>query len=254
MIRHYLILILVTIASCTKNTDEVKTYVKPQTTTSIKNGIIAFADSVNTSSKGSIKQESLIYTINDYSFHVSRYVRNSEVSLYIEHGYSTSSGTVENRYYLKNGKVILSSHNTHNPGSLLPYKTTRVFYNNGGLIGSDQKAAKTTDDLAVADYTANKIGYSDIKADIKKLNDAIYQRGSFDLTLQGIAEYPKAKYLILSSNRFNSYRAALLIKKEDILIKSIIADPEKYRGRKLNLKWNLKDPKQALYVSGRLSD
>lgn len=254
MIRHFLILILFTIASCTKNTDELKTYVTPGTIAAIKNGIIAFADSVTASSKRSTKQESLIYTINDYSFHVSRYVRNSEVSLYIEHGYSASYGTVENRYYLKNGKVVLFARNAHNPDSLLPYKAMREFYNNGDLVGSDQKVAKTVDELAVEEYKVNRPGYRDIQADIKKLNDAIYQRGSFDLTLEGITEYPKARYLILSRNRFNSYRAALLIEKEDDLIKSIISNPEKYKNRKLDLKWKLKDPQQALYVSGRLGD
>ncbi len=254
MFRQYLILILLVAASCTKNTDEVETAIEGKTAASIKGQIIAFADSIDTFSKGSVKQESLVYTINDYSFHISRYIRDSRVSLYIEHGYSARSGSVESRYYLKNGKVVLYSHRLQNPGNPFPYKEVREFYPHGGLTLADYRTAKTTEQFAIAGFKPGILASRNIKADIKKLNDAIYQRGAFDLTLEGITQYPGAKYLILSSKKFNSYRAALLIQKEDALIKAVIADPERYKGRKVDLEWDLKDRNQALYVSGRLSD
>ncbi|HEY1010011.1 MAG TPA: hypothetical protein VGE58_07870, partial [Daejeonella sp.] len=252
MIRHGLILILLIAASCTKNTDEAQTYHGREKIALIKEQIIAFSDSINTLVKGSIEQESLIYTINDYSFHVTRYVRGSDVSLYIEHGYSASSGRVENRYYLKNGKVVLYSHYLNNPQSLVPYKLVREFYDAGELLLSDHKTAKTADELDSTAFVRRIARRTDRNTDIRTLNEAVYQRGAFNLSLEGITQYPGAKYLILSSNKVNSYRAALLIKKEDALIKSVIADPEKYRGRKVDLDWKLEEQNQALYVSGRL--
>ena len=88
--------------------------------------------------------------------------------------------------------------------------------------------------------------------DMKKLNDAIYQRGQFDLVFDGITEYPKAKYLIFSRNNINAYRAPILVEKEDDFIKAISLNPEKYRGRKLKITWTLRNPNEAVYVSGGL--
>lgn len=218
----------------------------------LREDILAFADTVNNLSKEAIKQESLIYTLGDYSFHISRYIRNSEVSLYIEHGNSGDYGNTEKWYYLKDGKVVLSIHTSKNTMVYLPFKTERTFYKNGELLYSERKEANTRQELTSLNFRQNEIPSEDIAEDMKKLNDAIYQRGKFDLVFDGITEYPKAKYLILSRNNFNAYRAPILVEKKDDFIEALFSNPEKYRGRKLKIIWALREPNEAVYVSGGL--
>lgn len=252
MFSKYLIVLLLVAASCSKSKSKGESGIEGNSVASIKQQTLAFTDSIDLFSRNGVKQESLIYTINDYSFYVSRYIRNSIVALYIEHGYSAGSGTVENRYYLKNGKVVFYSQTTLDPDNPFPYKQIREFYPHSGLRLSDYKIGASPERFDTAEFKPRKPGNRSIKDEIKKLTDAIYQRGAFSLTLEGITQYPGAKYLILSSNKFNSYRAALLIEKEDALIKSVSADPERYKGRKVELEWELKGRNRALYVSGRL--
>lgn len=253
-LKYLTLIILLILSSCTKSTDQVKTSINSASGEAIKQKILSFSKNVDSLSRESIKQESLIYTLGDYSFYVSRYLKDSQISLYIEHGHRLGYGEIENRYYLKEGKVVLFIHDIYRSKDELVFKTVRTFYQNGEVLFSDQKTAKTKEGLAKINYQTNDTPYANVAGDMQKLNDAIYQRGRFDLILEGITQYPKAQYLILSQNIFNAYRAALLIEKKDILIDLITNNPDKYRGRKLKVRWNIKDKNQAVYVSGSLAD
>ena len=249
---YFLILVTLLFAACNKNSDQVKGSINAASGQLLKEEILAFADTVDNLSHWINKQESLVYTLGDYSFHVSRYLNNSQVSLYIEHGSSGDYGYTEKRYYLKDGKVVLYIKVQKNSMTELSFKTVRTFYTNGDLFYSDQKSAKTENELDSLSYQVNDTPEVHIDDDMKKLNDAIYQRGQFDLVFDGITEYPKAKYLIFSRNNINAYRAPILVEKEDDFIKAISLNPEKYRGRKLKITWTLRNTNQAIYVSGGL--
>lgn len=251
-LKYFLILITLSFAACNKNSDHIKSSINTAAGSLIKEDILAFADTIDNLSRWIDKQESLVYTLGNYSFHVSRYLNNSQVSLYIEHGSSNDYGYTEKRYYLKDGKVVLYIKTRKNTMSELPFKTTRSFYADGDLLYSDQKSAKTENELISVNYLVNNTPEVHINDDMKKLSDAIYQRGQFDLVFFGITEYPKAKYLIFSRNNINAYRAPILVEKEDDFIKAISLNPEKYRGRKLKITWTLRNPNEAVYVSGGL--
>ena len=249
---YFILLITLSLAACNKNKDQIKSSLNSAAGQLLKENILSFADTVNNLSKGAIKQESLIYTLGDYSFYVSRYVRNSEVSLYIELGNSGDYGNTEKRYYLKDGQVVLLVHYSKNMMVYLPFITERVFYKNGQILYSDCRESKTWRELRSLNFMQNEIASQDIVEDMKKLNDAIYQRGKFDLVFEGITEYPKAKYLIFSRDNFNTYRAPVLVEKKDNFIEALFSNPEKYKGRKLKITWALREPNEAVYVSGGL--
>lgn len=248
----YFIVLLIIVASCNKNSEQISRSANPESGKFNILNILSFADTVDNLSKTATKQESLLYNLGDYTFHVSRYVRNSEVSLYIEYGNNGEYGKTEKRFYLKDGHIVLLIENTEQTLNPMPFSTTRSFYKNGKLLYSDQKKAKTEMELKNKEFKMTGLPGRDILADLKKLNDAIYQRGDFDLVFAGIAEYPKAKYLILSRDKFNAYRAPILVEKEDDFIRAIFSNPEKYRGRKLKINWALDQSDQAIYVSGGL--
>src|SRR5688500_18634343 len=126
MLRPYVILLLLVIASCTKNAEEV-IKVDPDSRQSFLKELIAFTDTANHLPHRSIEHNSLVYTQNDYSFYVTRYVRNSEPFLYLERGYSTIRGDIENKYYLKAKQIVLSIQDTYNSRNALPFKTVRTF-------------------------------------------------------------------------------------------------------------------------------
>lgn len=252
--RYFVFVVFTFLIACTKNKEQVKISIDSAPGQVIKQSILSFADTVNVQSRQSTKQQSLIYSLGDYSFHVCRYLKDSKVSLYVEHGHSSDGSESENRYYLEEGEVALRLENLFNPKGQLPFQTVRTFYRDGKLLFSEQKSANTRHELAAIPYRVNDGSEANVNEEMKKLNDAIYQRGRFDLKLEGIAEYPKAQYIILSQNGLNAYRAAVLIERKDDFIKAIIANPEKYSGRKLQLTWNLKDQNKAVYVKGRLAD
>jgi len=248
----FFISILVFVISCNKNPDQTISLEVPGSANFIIQRILTYSDTVDHLSNAASKQESLIYSLRDYSFHVSRYVRNSEVSLYIEHGNMGEQGHSEKRYYLKDGEVVLLTEHLVLARNEQPFRINRSFYQNGDLLYSDQKIGKTENELKTKEFRMSILPEGNIRADLKKLNDAIYQYVEFDLVFDGITEYPKAKYLIFSKNKFNAYRASVKVEKEDDFIRAIFSNPEKYRGRKFKINWDLRRPAQAIYVSGRL--
>lgn len=254
MAKYCLLAIMICIACCSKNSERMSTSVHSVPGQLSKTSILNYADSIDHQVKNAIKQESLVYTLGDYSFYVTRFIRNSKVLQYTETGRSATLGNTEKTYYLKEGKVVLLVHQLKSPGKSEPLLNTRTFYAGDEQLFSEQKTAKTDSALKESAYLQTGVNNTDIDRELRKLNDAIYQRGSFDLLLEGITEYPRAKFLVLSRNSFNSYRAALLLEKEDDLVRSIISSPEKYRGRKLDLSWDLRDRARAVYVSGRLAN
>ena len=143
----FFISILVFVISCNKNPQQTISSADPVSANFIIQEILSYSDTVDSLSRAASKQESLIYSLRDYSFHVSRYVRNSEVSLYIEHGNMGEQGHSEKRYYLKDGEVVLLTEHLVLARNEQPFRTNRSFYQNGDLLFSDQKIGKTENEL-----------------------------------------------------------------------------------------------------------
>lgn len=211
-----------------------------------------YADSVNNLLPELQKQESLVYTLGDYSFYAEKYTMNAKPVLYIEHGNSGEYGNTEQRYYLKNGEPVLYISSTESEQTGSGFIAERAFFRNEILFYAENKSAATSGEFANASYTQSESVSVDFKKDLSKLENAIKQRAEFDLVFEGITEYPKAKYLIFSKNSINAYRAPVLIEKEDDFIREILANPYEFRGRKMLINWKLVNVNEVEYISGSL--
>lgn len=211
-----------------------------------------YADSVNNLLPELQKQESLVYTLGDYSFYVEKYMMNAKPVLYIEHGDSGEFGNTEQRYYLKNGEPVLYASSTESEQTGSGFIAERAFFRNEILFNAENKSAATTDEFENASYTQSENVAVNFKEDLNKLENAIDQCGEFDLVFKGITEYPKARYLIFSGNGVNAYRAPVLIENEDDFMREILANPDEFRGRKMLINWKQVNVNEVEYISGSL--
>lgn len=213
-----------------------------------KQQILNYKDSVNGLIGQLNKQQTLIYTLGDNSFYITRYSSNGEPLLYIKKSKNNEYDSMEERYYVHNNHLVLYSKNSREitSGEIL---SEQYFFRNNILFYS--KSGQSDNDHTVPD-TVIKEEREEKTADLKQLEQALNQTGKFNLVFDGIADYPQARYLILSRNELHAYRAALLMENEDELAEELISNPEKYKGRKLDLKWKIRNGEEAVYISGRL--
>ena len=246
----YITISLTVLTACNESTGNDSARDRSSMLNNFKHSTINFKDSIDQLLPGSTLQKSLIFSKDDYSFYAIRHLVDRNIYLYKEIGILGNSNFIEKRFYLKGGKLILFElYEKNDPDSVLTW-TSRNYFRKGKIVisESDQSVEHQTDELL------SSVGQNSRKilTDLQKLRDAIYQKGDFDLVYDNFAYYPKARYLILSNDQINPYRAAVRIEEADDFMKMILSHPEKYKGRKLNLKWHLREPFEALYLSGSL--
>lgn len=212
--------------------------------------INAYADSIKLHLSEFEKRESLLFTKEDYSFYVTRYSSNGNPVLYIEHG-NGDIGSVEKYYYVDQQQLLLLVEDVFNSYESPRYSSRREYYRNDVLFHTD---AKSADDEATFNAEKHEKAQSD-KRDVGEileyLESAINREGEFNLTFEGITEYPKARYIILSKNELKSYRAVVRVENEDEFIRELVTNTEKYKGTSLNISWVIKDG-EAIYESGKM--
>lgn len=227
-------------------TENIKTSQKDQKLGTLwtKQFISSYADTVNKILPVSRKQNSLWYSKNHHSFQVTKYSYDGKPVLYIEKENNTAHGKTEKRYYIKDNRIALytktvidSTSNNSSPSA------TYSYYRQDSLFRAEtflDKRGETTN-------TSKTIGQSHLYNHLAALEDALQQRGDFNLVFEGVTEYPKAKYIILSRNRINSYRAPLKVEKEDEFIHELRTNPDRYRGEKLNIRWHCANNNEVVY-------
>lgn len=217
-----------------------------------EHGIQAYADSVNLLLPELEKRQSLVYTLGDYSFSIVKYMDNGRPVLYIEEGVGDESAGTIKKYYLKNDKLILYTEESQVYNTSAPYKSKRLYFRNNILFYAEQKTAQDSTELKKVSYDKINAGDSEPYANIFTMEDALNQQGKFDLVFDGITEYPRARYLVLSKNEINAYRAVIKVDKEDDLIRELASNPSRYTGARLDIKWNINGDNEAVYKAGSL--
>ncbi|TZF83045.1 hypothetical protein FW774_12130 [Pedobacter sp. BS3] len=212
--------------------------------------INTYVDSVNATLNQAEKTSSLVYTLGDSSFYVTRYTYNNAPVLYEETCDKAELGYSKRRYYLKDNRVIFYSENSKATPSDKPYRIIKEYYRNDVMFYAEEKQG-TEQDIASLPFTETNVATAQSQTRLARYEDALNQRGKFDLFFEGITEYPKARYLILSRKEINAYRAPVLIPDDDDLIREIAGNPNKYRGEKLYLTWKIVNG-EAVYQSGKL--
>jgi len=213
-----------------------------------KQQLLNYKDSINGILGQLDKQQSLIYTLEDNSFFVTKYSSYGDPMLYIRKAKNNEYSNIEERYYMHDGQLVLYLKKSRGL-TTEEIKTEWDFFRNNILFYSEVQRSggeNSVIDTVVQEQKKEKT------ADMKLLEQALNQTGKFNLVFDGTADYPQAKYIILSRDELHPYRAALLLEKEDELAEELISNPEKYKGRKLDLQWKIRNGEEAVYVSGRL--
>ncbi|WP_423147413.1 hypothetical protein [Rubrolithibacter danxiaensis] len=213
--------------------------------------ILRYVDSVNNNLPHFTKTESLIYTLDQLSFFVTKYSAGELPVLYINTGTRGDTVTYVKKYYLKNKHLVFYEEQQNNSSRPDPFVVSRAYMRNNVIFYSEEKQAATEEELKTIQFKRSEITTHNYADEITRLENALQQQGDFNLVFDDITAYPKARYIILSRNVVNAYRAPVLVEKEDDFIKELSSNKEKYKGRKLQLKWTIRN-NEAIYQSGTL--
>lgn len=214
-----------------------------------ENSINGYVDSIKLHISEFERRESLVFNKGEYSFHVTRYSSNGNPVLYIEQG-DGEMGSVEKYYYVDRQQLLLITEGVFNSYESPRYQSRREYYRNDVLFHADSKSADDEASFKAAKYEKAEGGNRDAAKVLEHLENAINNKGEFDLTFEGITEYPKARYIILSKKELRSYRAVVRVENEDEYIQELVTNTEKYKGSSLDFNWNIKDG-EAIYESGK---
>jgi hypothetical protein len=210
-----------------------------------ENSINSYADSINLNISQFEKRESLVFNDAEYSFYVTRYSSNGNPVLYIEHG-DGEMGSVEKYYYIDHHQLLLIIENVFNSYESPRYQSRREYYRNDVLFYANSKSADDEVSFKAAKHQKAESKKRNVGEILGNLESAIENKGEFDLTFEGITEYPKARYIVLSKRELKSYRAVIRVEDEDELIRELVTNAEKYKGSSLSFNWKIKDG-EAIY-------
>lgn len=207
--------------------------------------INGYADSIKLHLSGFEKRESLVFNKGEYSFFVTRYSSNGSPVLYIEHG-EGEMGSVKKYYYVDHQQLLLLTDDVFNSYESPRYRSRREYYRNDVLFHADSKSADDAATFDTAKYEKVDSKNRNVGEILEKLESAIINKGEFDLTFEGITEYPKARYIILSKKELKSYRAVIRVEIEDEFIRELVTNADKYKGSALSFDWKIIDG-EAIY-------
>lgn len=209
-----------------------------------------YADSVNSLLPFCKRHKSVVYSLGDYSFSVSRYLHKGQVVLYIEHGDSGGKEKVVNKYYVRDNKPVLFVGRSFLTVDTQSLKQSKAYFENKRLLQAEHGWRPSGEKRWTA--ASDKADLHPHSRRIQLLEDAIHQRGVFDLVFEGIAGCSKAKYLILSKHSINSYRLPIKIEREDEFIQALSSNPSHFKGKKLDIAWSVNSRNETVYESGKL--
>lgn len=211
--------------------------------------VALYADSINTVLPLCKEVKSMVYSLGDYSFQVSKFLQHGETVLYVEHGNSGEYGSVEKRFYIENrAPVLLMERSTDNTKAI---KFSKTYFREGRAFTTRERLGMNEMEIRDASYKGAEPATVYYRT-LETYEDAINQRRKFDLVFEEIAECPKAKYLILSRKEINSYRAPIKVEVEDEFIHELYSNPLRYRGEKLDITWRMNANNEAVYSYGKL--
>lgn len=214
--------------------------------------ISLYADSINALLPNCEVKNSMGYTKGDYTFQVIKYIYKGQPVLYVESGDSGEYATTEKNYYVKDNKPVLLKEKLVIANMPEPFQYKQIYFKQGQAFHSERKSGLTTFEIQNKKFEKSETDSFDHDLALKTFEDALNQRKEFDLVFEGVAECPKAKYIILSRKEANSYRAPVKVEVEDEFIQELCANPLRYRGEKLEINWSTNESNEAVYSNGRI--
>jgi hypothetical protein len=218
----------------------------------IKKQIRAYADSVNAILPFSKVEKSMVYSIDHYSFQVTKYLYKGKPVLYVEKGQSNDNTLLTRMYYVENSKPILVREKKIRGNGINQYRLSNTYFKNDNVIGLEQKSGINEIEVSHLPFQVADVKSAPKILPVRVMEDALAQHGEFDLVFEDIIECPKARYLILSRNNVSAYRVPVKVEREDDFIHAVSAEPHRFKGEKLDLSWSLSKQNEMIYLAGRL--
>ena len=217
--------------------------------------IQAYADSIKSTLANFDKDTSLIYAAGDYWFYVTKYFYNNEPVLYIENGSSGDYGFAKRYYYLRNNGIVLFEERLKNSvQDSTAFATNKNFYRNNTHFLSMTKNGKTEAELNKAGFRPYRSEKINPAKKLERLENALQQKGEFELLFSSITGSPEERYLLLNNSKAGPQEVAVKVENEDDFIKELVANPDKYKGQKLDFNWSLKDSTEVIYIGRKPQD
>ena len=212
-----------------------------------------YVDSLKTLIPGCNVQKSMVYSFGDHSFHVTRYSHQGKPVMYVERGSSGDSVNFEKHYYLKDKNVALLTESSFTESSEYPFSYSEVFFKEGEVFFLAQRKGMTP-----GDHQAQPCRKTNMKPKINSASilamfeDALGQRGKFDLVFEGITKCSTSKYLVFAAKDVDGFRAPVKVDRDDEFIRELSNNPMRYKGERLKISWAMSDKNQATYKTGEL--
>ncbi|SMO49297.1 hypothetical protein [Solitalea koreensis] len=197
---------------------------------------------------------SMKYERNDSTtFDVSVYLNGANpVSMYEEINAGKKGYKRRTIYFIDDKPSFVSTTEKKVDGKNYIFKETKSYLDNGKLVISLSRSATHTSELMNKTFEPENNDTTNYNEILKRMNRALAKSGEFDLLFSKIKKVGNRTYLVLSKPSKDSYHTNLLILPgtKDIMIKKIQANPEKFEGKKLDVKWeyqNRNGSEQLIY-------
>jgi hypothetical protein len=198
--------------------------------------------------------KSLNYSSGDYTFQITKYLKNGVPFLYVEKGNSVEYGDTEKRYYLKDNHLILVTEASHIKGNNPLYSFIRTYLVDNESVRTERRHANNQLALNKTAFKPIPKQNDDFSSDLNKFEDAINQQNKFNLAFEGITESPKAKYIVIGSSEINGFRAPIKVEKDDELIRELTSNSKNFIGKKLHINWKMNHRNEVIYTSGSVKN
>jgi hypothetical protein len=215
--------------------------------------ILMYANGIEKLKSSFTKIESPVYTKGDEFYYYNIYKKDSIPVLYTSFKKSKGDTFDEKSYYFDRGAMVLFYERSKvvaaQEKSIFDLKEERIFFRNDIFLKADQRIARTEDLLNVAPFVLldEYLVSKDKQADLKQIENAVYQLGDYDLSFDRIeTPSPTLKYLVLSNKNVNTYESIYQVDIADSVIIKMESNPELFKGQKLKIDY-IKRGKKMIY-------
>ena len=213
-------------------------------TNSSDSSILVYASGLEKISPSLQQEESPIYTKGDYNFFVTIISKDSVPVIYQEFGDSGEYGYIDKKYYLENGELVLyvekSKQALAGEKPNFQYKQSRIYFRNNVFLKAEERFAESDSLIKQTQFSLvdQNLVDKNKQFDFQTLQDAVHHAGDFNLTFDRIQIGARGRnYLVLSSIN-SGYESSYQISKPDSALLNIQTNPDAFRGKKLNIKYN----------------
>nr|MBC7611881.1 hypothetical protein [Pseudopedobacter sp.] len=226
-------------------------------TNSSDSTILVYASGLEKISPSLQQEESPVYTKGDYNFYVTIMSKDSLPVIYREFGDSGEYGYIDKTYYLENGELVLylekSKQALAGEKPNFQYKQSRIYFRNNVFLKAEERFAESDSLIKQTQFSLvdQNLVDKNKQFDFQTLQDAVHHSGDFNLTFDRIQSAARGKnYLVLSSIN-SGYESSYQITKPDSIFANIQTNPDAFRGKKINIKYN-REGTHMIYKSANL--